>query len=78
MTVALAPGDLDTLRRGLADDLARLERERGVAFAPEPALAPGDVRVDAGAGQVDARVREVLRHVRHELEAPVGETEDAS
>lgn len=72
--VMLSPGDLETLREGLAEDLDRMQRERDLTFGADPALAPGDVRTETGSLEVDARLESMLSFIRRELELAIAGT----
>jgi flagellar assembly protein FliH len=67
LRVRLCAAHVETCAQGLAPELARLVEERGVALEPDRELSPGDVRVQAGRCQVDARLGECLRRVREDL-----------
>jgi flagellar biosynthesis/type III secretory pathway protein FliH len=74
--VALGPRDLETARTSCGELLERLERDRGIVFEADPVLGAGDVRVEAGTGEVDARPSELLSRLRAELDAALGASED--
>lgn len=62
-----APGDLATLRE--ADGVLRTLIDRGgLAIEPDPALAPGEVVVEASRGRVDARIGAQLDAFRRALD----------
>ncbi len=64
--VRLSARDRETLAAGEGDE--RLVGGAPVAFETDPDLTPGDVRVEAGAARVDARLSELLRRVREALD----------
>ncbi len=64
--VHLAPADHASLCAGEGEAPAVLARH-GVEVAADAALAPGDVRVRAGAARVDARRERLLERIREAL-----------
>lgn len=66
-TLRLAPADVETLRAGGADRLARLAAEHGLEIVPDPRLERGDARIFAGRSEVDARIGEILARLRSAL-----------
>ncbi len=72
LRVAVSPADRDALETG-APELAERLAGAGAALEPDPGLERGDVVVDAGASQVDARIPELLRRLREELETALAD-----
>lgn len=66
--VRLSAQDLAALEAGAAPRLARLASGPGVRFESDPGLEPGDVCVTGEKACVDARLGELLRRIRVELD----------
>lgn len=66
--LSLSSEDHETLTSRLTHTLERLRRDFDIEVRPDPALLPGDVRVGQGRAEVDARIAELLRRVREDLD----------
>lgn len=67
----LAAQDLEVVEQGLAPRLQALAADAGLCVEASAELSRGDLRLRADSTEVDARVVEVLRRLREELEDTV-------
>jgi flagellar assembly protein FliH len=65
VTISLSPADLATIR-----DTGDIAPGRDVTLVADPALAPGDARVDVGACRIEAILADAVERVRAALEVP--------
>ncbi len=67
LAIRLSPADHAVLAAGEGDALTRLSGAGAVQLVADASLAPGDVRVEAGAATLDARRTVLLDRVREAL-----------
>ena len=67
IVIPLSPADHAALARGEGDALTRLAGDGAARLVADASLAPGDVRLEAGAATLDARRAVLLERVREAL-----------
>lgn len=73
--IRVAPGDRETLQRGLARELAAFAEAAEIHVVADPSLAPGTLRVSGEASEVDLRLGSILERLREELDEALGAPE---